>query len=123
MWSCRFAITTRTRLRLDTSAAPRFQCAYQFEAEPKYTLKVPVRKFGWISFALAFWLDRMDVSSPITSREPWWENQELLSRKKDNLEPMAWRERYFPNDPKAYRLEIAKVSTQADLAILQVYSR
>jgi S1-C subfamily serine protease len=55
--------------------------------------------------------------------EPWWENDELSSSEKENLEPVALEmSAYFPGDPKTYRVKPLKISTQVDLALLKVDS-
>jgi S1-C subfamily serine protease/CheY-like chemotaxis protein len=55
--------------------------------------------------------------------EPWWENDDMLSTEKDDLDPVVVEmTAYFPNDPRPYRLKPAKISTTVDLALLQVDS-
>lgn len=53
--------------------------------------------------------------------EPWWQNEELSSTEKENLEPVAIEmSAYFPGDPKTYRVKPVRISNQVDLALLKV---
>lgn len=52
--------------------------------------------------------------------EPWWKNDELESVTQQGLEPViAEISAYFPDSPRAYRVEIQKISPDADLATVQ----
>lgn len=52
--------------------------------------------------------------------EPWWKNEDLESAAQQGIEPViAEINAYFPNSPRAYRVEVAKVSQEADLALIE----
>ena len=52
--------------------------------------------------------------------EPWWKNEELGSVSQEGVEPViAEISAYFPDVPRAYRVEIQKISPDADLAVVQ----
>jgi DNA-binding response OmpR family regulator/S1-C subfamily serine protease len=52
--------------------------------------------------------------------EPWWKNEELDALSKEGVEPViAEINAYFPDAPRAYRVEIQKISPDADLAVVQ----
>ncbi len=52
--------------------------------------------------------------------EPWWQNAELGSIAKEGFEPViAEISAYFPDVPRALRVEILKTSPEADLSVVQ----
>jgi len=52
--------------------------------------------------------------------EPWWKNEVLEAASKEGLEAVIGEiSAYFPDSPRAYRVEIQKVSPDADLAVVQ----
>lgn len=52
--------------------------------------------------------------------EPWWKNDELNSIAEENIEPVISRiNAYFPSEQHGIRVEIQKISKDADLALLQ----
>lgn len=52
--------------------------------------------------------------------EPWWKNEELNSVTQQNMEPVISRiNAYFPGERHAIPVEIQKISTAADLAVVQ----
>ncbi len=52
--------------------------------------------------------------------EPWWKNEELGAVSQEGVEPMiAEISAYFPDVPRAFRVEIQKISPDADLAVVQ----
>jgi S1-C subfamily serine protease/DNA-binding response OmpR family regulator len=52
--------------------------------------------------------------------EPWWKNDELNSVTRENIEPVISRiNAYFPGEKLAIPVEIQKISTDADLAVVQ----
>jgi DNA-binding response OmpR family regulator/S1-C subfamily serine protease len=52
--------------------------------------------------------------------EPWWKNEELGSVSQEGVEPViAEISAYFPDVPRAFRVEIQKISPDADLAVVQ----
>ncbi len=52
--------------------------------------------------------------------EPWWKNDELNSVAQEGIEPViAEISAYFPDWPRAFRVEIQKISADADLAVVQ----
>ncbi len=122
------------RLRIDPSSLPAPDAAAkdaknretkeQPKAEPKYTLEGPGPEVRLDFFGTGFLVGaggRILTNHHVA--EPWWENDELLSTEKDNLEPVAVEmSAYFPNDPKAYRVKPVRISTLVDLALLQVNS-
>jgi DNA-binding response OmpR family regulator/S1-C subfamily serine protease len=52
--------------------------------------------------------------------EPWWKDEQLDSVAKEGIEAVISAiDAYFPDSPRAYRVEIKKIPTDADLAIVQ----
>ncbi len=52
--------------------------------------------------------------------EPWWKSSELNSIAQQGIEAViAEISAYFPDSPRAYRVEIQKISSDADLAVVQ----
>lgn len=52
--------------------------------------------------------------------EPWWKDDELQAMAEEGFEGViAEISAYFPNAPRAYRVEIQKISPDTDLAVVQ----
>jgi CheY-like chemotaxis protein len=52
--------------------------------------------------------------------EPWWKDDELNEVAQQGFEPViAEISAYFPDSPRAYRVEIQKISPDTDLAVVQ----
>jgi DNA-binding response OmpR family regulator/S1-C subfamily serine protease len=52
--------------------------------------------------------------------EPWWKSEELNAVAQEGLEAViAEISAYFPDSPRAFRVEIQKISTESDLALVQ----
>jgi len=51
--------------------------------------------------------------------EPWWKNEQLGSVSQEGVEPViAEISAYFPDVPRGFRVEIQKISPDADLAVV-----
>jgi len=52
--------------------------------------------------------------------EPWWKNEELDEISRQGIEAVISEiNAYFPDSPRAYRVEIQKISQENDLALVQ----
>jgi S1-C subfamily serine protease len=52
--------------------------------------------------------------------EPWWKNDELTAIAREGIRAeIAEISAYFPDSPRAFRMEIAKISPETDLAVVQ----
>lgn len=52
--------------------------------------------------------------------EPWWKNNELRAIAQQGLQPVvAEMNAYFPDVPRAVRMELRKISPEVDLAVIQ----
>jgi DNA-binding response OmpR family regulator len=123
---------TGRRLRIDPSSVADAAAAARDpkskeskdKPEPQYTLEGPGPEVRLDFFGSGFLVGsggRILTNHHVA--EPWWENDDLLSTEKDNLEPIAVEmSAYFPNDPRPYRVKALKISSSVDLAILQVSS-
>lgn len=111
------------RLRVDVAKTAEAQKADP-KAEPELTLEGSGPEVRLDFFGTGF-LASAD-GGIITNHhvaQPWWQNEELSSTEKENLEPVAIEmSAYFPGDPKTYRVKPVKISTQVDLALLKVDS-
>jgi len=53
--------------------------------------------------------------------QPWWENEDLGSLANQGLQPeIVQIDAYFPDAPRAFPARIQKISSQTDLALMQV---
>jgi DNA-binding response OmpR family regulator/S1-C subfamily serine protease len=53
--------------------------------------------------------------------QPWWENEDLGSLANQGLQPeIVQIDAYFPDAPRAFPASIQKISSQTDLALMQV---
>ena len=116
---------TGRRLRVDPSSPPDAKkSAQNSKDEQKYTLEGPGPEVRMDFFGTGFLAGpggRILTNHHVA--EPWWENDDMLSTEKDNLEPIVVEmTAYFPNDPRPYRMKAVKISTSVDLALLQVTS-
>jgi S1-C subfamily serine protease len=116
---------TGRRLRVDPSSPPDAKkSAQNSKDEQKYTLEGPGPEVRMDFFGTGFLVGpggRILTNHHVA--EPWWENDDMLSTEKDNLEPIVVEmTAYFPNDPRPYRMKAVKISTSVDLALLQVTS-
>jgi DNA-binding response OmpR family regulator len=52
--------------------------------------------------------------------EPWWKNEELRAIEQEGIEPVISEiSAYFPDAPRAFRVEIMKISAAVDLAVVK----
>lgn len=52
--------------------------------------------------------------------EPWWKNKELASLVQQGVKPfVAGMQAYFPGVPRPFPLKVAKISAEADLALVE----
>jgi S1-C subfamily serine protease len=117
-------------LRIDTAAMAAAEKSESkpdgkdAKAEAKFTLTGPGPELRLDFFGTGFLAGsggRILTNHHVA--EPWWENDELQAAEKDNLEPVIVdMNAYFPNDPKAYHIKTLKISSQVDLAVVQVNS-
>ena len=111
------------RLRLDVEKTAE-ERKTDPKAEPKFTLggRGPEIRLDFFGTGFLAASDGRIITNHHVA-EPWWENEELSSTEKENLQPLAIEmSAYFPNDPKTYRVKTVKISTQVDLALLKVDS-
>jgi S1-C subfamily serine protease len=118
---------TGRRLRIDPSSQPETKGRESKDSskeEQKYTLEGPGPEVRLDFFGTGFLVGsggRILTNHHVA--EPWWENDDMLSTEKDNLDPIVVEmTAYFPNDPRPYRMKPLKISTTVDLAVLQVSS-
>ncbi len=117
---------TGRRLRIDPSsiasgAEARDKDVAARMKEQRFTLEGPGPEVHMDFFGTGFLAGGGRILTNHHVAEPWWENDEMLSTQKDNLEPIVVEmAAYFPNDPRTYRVKAARISQAVDLALLQV---
>jgi DNA-binding response OmpR family regulator/S1-C subfamily serine protease len=100
--------------------SPQGEPLQDSEGNPVFTLSGPGPEVIAHFFGTGF--DAAADGRILTNRhvvEPWWKSDELSSIEKQGIEAVISEiSAYFPDSPRAFRVEIQKISPDADLAVL-----